>query len=257
VKFTLVPSSVADSGLGHVQYVSSCVINDCIALDAGCIGFYYTPQDQVRIRHVLLSHTHIDHMASLPIFVENVFEGKADCVTIHGSSSVLDSCQRDLFNNRLWPDFIGMSVNNERPFVKMSLFEAGQTIELEGLRITAVALNHVVPTVGYLISEPGCTVAFVSDTGPTDEIWRHINAAPHLKGLFLETAFPNSLTWLADVSKHLTPAMMAEELTKLTRPIRTILVHLKPRYRNQIVAEIEALKKPTLEISQFGVPYLF
>jgi ribonuclease BN (tRNA processing enzyme) len=255
VKLTLLPSSVSPGGSNR-QFLSSALLNDTIVLDAGCIGFFGTPQEQARVRHVLLSHTHIDHMASLPIFVENAYEGRADPVTIHGSRSVLDCCQRDLFNDRLWPDFIALS-QNDRPFLKLSLFEPDTTIELDGLRITAVPLNHVVPTVGYLIADRGSTVAYVTDTAASDEVWRRANAVPDLKAVFLECTFPNALAWLADVSRHLTPATFAAEVAKLARPVPVIVIHIKARYQPEVVAEVRALNLPDVQIGQFGIPYIY
>jgi ribonuclease BN (tRNA processing enzyme) len=255
VKIILLPSTAGEPG-GQHQFLSSCLLNDTVALDAGCLGFAHAPQQQARVRHVLLSHTHLDHLASLPIFLENVFRADGEGVTIHASTPVLECCQRDLFNDRIWPDFIALS-RNGMPFLKLAPFEPGQTIELEGLRITAVELNHVVPTVGYLIADAASTVAFVSDTGPTDAVWRLANAAPNLKAVFLEATFPNSMTGLAEVSKHLTPALFAREAAKLTWPARLIVVHIKARYRDEVVAELQALRLSGLEIGRFDTPYTF
>ena len=146
MKLTLIPGTVTGSP-DHFQYVSCCLVNDVLALDAGPLGMYLSPPEQARVRHVLLTHTHIDHVASLPIFVENAYEGKADCVTVHGSAAVLDCLQRDLFNGRVWPDFIALS-RGDKPFLKLSRLDPGQTVDLDGLRVTAVELNHVVPTSG-------------------------------------------------------------------------------------------------------------
>ena len=255
MKITLVPSSVLGSPEQH-QFLSSAIVNDVLAIDAGCLGFYCSAQEQARIRHVLVSHTHMDHLASLPIFVENAYEGKADCVTVYGSADVLDCCQRDLFNNRIWPDFIALS-QGDRPFLKMTPMEAGESIEIEGVKITAVELNHVVPTSGYIVSDGRASVAFVSDTGPTDEIWQRLNALPDLKAIFLEATFPNNMAWLADISKHLTPALFGHELKKLNRPVRTVVVHMKARFQPQVMAEIRALNLPHVEFGQFGTPYTF
>jgi ribonuclease BN (tRNA processing enzyme) len=252
MKITLLPSAVG-GGPDH-QYLSSSLINDTVAIDAGCLGIWGSPQEQARVRHVLLSHTHMDHLASLPIFVENAYEGKAECVTVHASKVVLDCCQEHLFNEKVWPDFIALS-QGEKPFLRLSPLEAGQTIELEGLRITAVALNHVVPTVGFVISDRQSSTAVVSDTGPTEEIWQQINAAPNLKAVFLEATFPDELAWLADVSKHLTPKTLAHQVAKLTRPTRLVIIHLKARFKEQVIAELQALGLPGLEIGQPGVPY--
>jgi ribonuclease BN (tRNA processing enzyme) len=254
MKLTLLPSSFG--GGEPQQFLSTCLINETVALDAGCLGLYRSAREQARIRHVLLSHSHIDHLASLPIFVENVFEGNGGPVTIHASAAVLDCLQRDVFNGRLWPDFIALS-RCDHPLLKLSRFEAGQTVELDGLRITAVALDHLVPTVGFLIADERSAVAFVSDTGPTDEIWRRANAEPNLKAVFLEAVFPNAMSWLADASKHLTPAAFAREVGKLSRPVPVLAVHIKSRFREQVVAELRALNLPNVEVARFDVPYEF
>jgi ribonuclease BN (tRNA processing enzyme) len=254
MKLTLIPSSIG-AGPDH-QYLSSTLINDTVAIDAGCIGFWGTPREQARVQHVFLSHTHMDHLASLPIFVENAYEGKAECVTVHGSRAVLECCQEHLFNEKVWPDFIALS-QSERPFLRLSPLEAGETIDLDGLRVTSVALNHVVPTVGFLVADEKSGIAFISDTGPTDEVWRQVNALPNLKAVFVETTFPDELGWLADLSKHLTPATLAREAAKLKRPTRLIIIHLKARYKEKVISELQALGLAGLEIGQPGTTYTF
>jgi cAMP phosphodiesterase len=238
------------------QFLTSFLVNDTLAIDAGSLGFFGHPTEQARIKHLLITHSHIDHIASVPIFVENAYEGKKDCVTIHGSQVVLDCLQRDMFNNRVWPDFIALSMP-EAPFLKLQPLEAGQTVELEGLRITAVAVNHVVPTTGFILEEPGAAVVIVSDTGPTEDIWKAANATPNLKAVFLEACFPNAMTGLAVVSKHLTPAMLGQEVQKLTPPARIIAVHIKARFRQQVVQELHNLALPNLEIGGMGQTYWF
>lgn len=257
MKITLIPSTVMGSGPRHYQYTTSALVNDTVAVDAGSLGFYQSAHDQAKVRHVLITHTHIDHVASLPIFVENAYEGKTDCVTIHGSAEVLDSCRRDLFNDRIWPDFIKLSENSKTPFLKLNQLDPWQSVELEGLKYTAVPVNHVVPTCGFVIEDANSAVVITSDTGPTEEIWKAANANTKLKAVFLEGCFPNHLAWLAEVSKHLTPTLVGAELKKLTRPARVLIVHIKPRFQDQVIAELQALQNPSLEIAQFGVPYSF
>lgn len=254
MKLTLIPSTVG-GGPDH-QYLSSCLIDETVALDAGSLGLFGSPQQQALVRHVFLSHTHMDHLATLPIFVENAYEGKADCVTVHASANVLACCREHLFNDQIWPDFVALS-KGDKPFLRLAPFESGETIELDGLRVTAVALNHVVPTVGYVVADAQSAVAFISDTAATEEIWKHVNAAPNLKAVFVEATFPNELTWLADVSKHLTPQALSREAAKLTRPARLIIIHIKARYQTQVVAQLLALGLPGLEIGQAAATYSF
>ncbi len=255
MKITLLPSAAGDSSPDQVQHTTSTLVNDTVVIDAGSVGFYGSAQDQARINHLFLSHSHIDHIGSLPIFVENSYEAGPQCVTIHANGHVLDVLQRDLFNERLWPDFITLS-RGESPFLALDCMEPGQTRAVDGLQVTATPMTHVVPTQGYIVSEGGATVAVLSDTGPTEEVWRQLNALPRLDAVIVECCFPDPLAWLAEVSLHLTPRMLARELAKLRRPCRLIAVHLKPRYREEIIGEL-AQQLPQVEIGRFGVPYWF
>ena len=259
MKINLVPSSVTMRGeeqVAQLAYLTSYVINDTLAIDAGGLGFWKDPFIQARVKHVLITHTHIDHIASLPIFVENVYEGKAECVTIHGSDAVLECLQKDIFNDRVWPDFLRLG-NPKAPFLKLTRLEPFKTVELEGLRLTPIPVNHVVPTLGFIVEEGDQAVIIPSDTGPTDEIWRRTNQHPNVLAVFLEAAFPNHMKWLADLSKHLTPALFAAELAKLNRPTPSFAVHIKARFHQQIVTELRALGLPQVEVGRLDHEYHF
>ena len=256
VKVILLPSSVSDRPEAQDQFLTTYLINDCLAIDAGSLGLFGTAREQASIKYILLSHSHIDHLASLPIFVENAFEADRDSVTVYANEAVLDCLRRDIFNDRVWPDFINLS-QPEAPFLRLERLESGKPVELAGLRITPVAVNHVVPTLGFILEDRASAVAIVSDTGPTEAIWEQASAAPDLKAVFLEATFPDSLAALAQQAKHLTPKLFAREVQKLERPAAIIAVHLKARYRKEVLAELDRLAIPGLEIGQFGKIYQF
>jgi ribonuclease BN (tRNA processing enzyme) len=256
MRIILLPSSV--SGKEQDQFLTSFLVNDTIAIDAGSLGFHGSPVQQARVRHVIITHTHVDHVASLPIFVENIFQGRSDCVTIHASAATLEGLQGDIFNNRAWPDFVAFSrPPAAAPFLRLECLEPGRPLVLDGLRITPVPVDHVVPTLGLVLEEPGTTVVVPSDTAPTDAIWNAARGLPDLKAVFLEAAFPNSMETLAIVSKHLTPAMFAGEVRKMPAGIRFLAVHIKPRFFDQIAAELAALGLPEVEICRPGHTYEF
>lgn len=226
------------------------IVNDTLAIDAACLGCL-TPLDrQRRIRHVLLTHSHADHIATLPLLLDNVYAQGPDCVVLHGSEATLETLQRDVFNDRVWPDFVRLSTDNS-PFVRLEPIVDGQTVTIEGLQITPVALDHVVPTLGFVVDDGSSAVAFVSDTSPTTRIWEVASQAARLKAVFLEASFPNEMEWLANASMHLTPRMFAEELKKLRRSVRVIAVHIKPAHHESVVRELAELRLPLLEV---GVP---
>jgi ribonuclease BN (tRNA processing enzyme) len=254
MQVTLVPSSIALDGEEPSQYLITYLINETVAIDAGSLGLYGSPQRQAAIKHVLISHTHIDHTATLPIFIENAYEARAECVTIYGSEHVLDSLRRDIFNNRTWPDFVALSEGEVR-LLRLEPLVPGEPVELDGLKITPIPVNHVVPTLGFLVEDGRSTVLIASDTGPTDLLWQRANEAPRLDAVFLEAAFPNAMTDLANLSKHLTPDMFGREIGKLSKPVDVVAVHIKARFRDEIIGELRALNLARLEIGAFGRAY--
>src|ERR1700756_2958055 len=129
MKVQLLGSSVQDPR--HWQFVSSYLINDAVAVDAGSLGFHGTPQKQEAIRHVFLTHSHSDHTASLPIFVENVWTPAPNCPRVYGSPETLDGVQRHILNNVMWPDFIALS-RVMPPFLELCPLQDEVPVEVAG-----------------------------------------------------------------------------------------------------------------------------
>lgn len=246
MKINIVGSAV-DTEFPGRQFAASYVINGRLAIDAGSIGFQSSIAAQQRITHVFLSHGHMDHIASLPMFLDNVYVPGPECVSIYGPQETLDSLQTDVFNDRLWPDLVRLS-QEESPFMKLFPMQAGDTVVAGDLRVTALALDHVVPTLGFIVSDGSGSVAFVSDTQSSDSIWQTLNAVTDLKALFLETAFPNRMGWLAAKAKHLTPRLFAEGCRKLRHAVPIVAVHIKPAFRDEILGELASLAIPRLVI---------
>jgi ribonuclease BN (tRNA processing enzyme) len=257
VRVTIVPSSVGGKGVLRTQFLTSYLVNDTVAIDAGSLGFYRTPKEQAQVKHLFLSHSHLDHVASLPAFLDNTYDPDGgDPVTVYGGAETLECLRRDLFNDRLWPNFL-QPPPPRPPFLKLRLLEPGVPVSVAGLRLTPVPVCHAVPTLGFIVEEPGSTVVFPSDTGPTEEIWVRSAAVANLRAVFLEACFPNEMAWLAELARHLTPALFAAETAKLKQPATFIAVHVHPRHRGRVVKQLRALGLSNLQIGQFGVPYEF
>lgn len=238
------------------QLLTSFLVNDRVVIDAGSIGFVGDLAVQEKVHHIFVSHTHIDHLASLPIFLENVYTFDQQCVTLHGSPAVLECLQRDLFNDRLWPDFIELSKNNP-PFLRIEELEAGKPTKVEGLSITPIEVDHVIPTQAFIIDDGKAAVVIAGDTGPTQEVWDHANKIPHLRAVFLECSFPDSMEWLAKSAKHLTPVMFAHEKTKVKADIPFHPVHIKAFCRQQVIDELDALGDAQIQVGEPDRDYLF
>jgi ribonuclease BN (tRNA processing enzyme) len=247
----LASSFVGDTQL---QYASSYLINGSVAIDAGPLGFWGTPQEQERIHHIFLTHSHIDHIATLPIFIENVFDPNTEAVVLHGHPATLSVLREHIFNDLVWPDFVRLSTPR-RPFMVLDELKPEVPVVVDGLSILPVAVDHVVPTFGYIVSDGRSTVIFGSDSHATSRIWHLAAESPEPRSAFVEATFPNSMRWLADASLHMTAEMLGEEVLKMPRMKRVLAMHLKGRFHEIVEKELRELNLPQLEIAVIEKTY--
>jgi len=226
--------------------MTSFLIGDMVAVDAGAITRTLEIDEQRAIRHVLITHTHMDHTTSLPFLVENIFGEVSEPVAIYCTQTVLGAVKRHLFNHDTWPDFSRIP-NQLYPSVRFEVITPEEPFLITGLEggdleVTAIPVNHLVPTTGLLLRQGGASIIFTSDTGPTDRIWEVANATEDLAAVITECSFPNRLQAVADVSLHLTPQALAGELEKLEREVPVHLYHFKPPYLEELRTEVAATK---------------
>jgi len=253
MRVELLPSSLPPSDL---QFLVSFLVDDAVAIDAGSLGLVADLQRQRRVRHVFITHEHLDHIATLPIFLENVYEPGPDSVELLAAPDVLDFIHGDVFNGRVWPDFIDLSRADDA-FVRTTNLAPLEPVRRAGLTITPVPVSHGVPTLGMIVDDGASAVAFPSDTGPTAVLWQHLAGVERLKAVFLEVSFPRKLADLAAVTGHLAPDTFAAEVRKLPRKVRWIVVHRKARYAAEIAAEVEGLGLDNVEFVSPGAGYEF
>jgi ribonuclease BN (tRNA processing enzyme) len=228
------------------------VLNDRVALDAGCLAQALPLERQYQIEAVVVSHSHMDHTNGLPFFIDNVF-GRRKALDIRGNEATIQALRDHLFNHATWPDFSQLPDSTIRfeAFTDEVPFEAG------GVRFTPVPVTHVVPTHGFLVEMDGAALLWSSDTGPTERLWQVANEVEHIDAVCIEVSFDNSLQWVADASQHLTPKSLTGELAKLERDVRVLVHHLKPASQEKVRAEVEALGDPRLEFLEQGRTYEF
>ena len=119
--------------------------------------------------------------------------------------------------------------------------------------VKPIAVNHTVPTVGYLVSDGQATFLYSGDTFETEELWHVASSIPSLKAAFIETSYPDEMGDLAARSKHLTPSLLAKEVQKLNRDDVPIYVyHMKPRYRGRIISQLQQLGLPQIRVLEEG-----
>jgi ribonuclease BN (tRNA processing enzyme) len=228
--------------------MTSFLIDGCVAVDAGAITRALTIDEQRRVRHVLITHTHMDHTNSLPFLVENSFGSSDEPVSIFCTKKVLAGVRRHLFNNDTWPDFTRIP-NHLYPSVRFEEIEIECPFTISPLpsgelEVVAIEVNHIVPTTGLLLRQGSSSILFTSDTGPTERIWDIANETEDLVAVITEVSFPNHMQDVADVSLHMTPQTLATELSKLRREVPVYLYHFKPPYVEALRAELAATDLP-------------
>jgi 3',5'-cyclic-nucleotide phosphodiesterase len=197
----------------------------------------------------------MDHIASLPIFIDDLYPSLTRPVKIHATPEVIGLLERDVFNWNVYPRFSDLK-NDYGPVMEYVPIPADGVFTVGHLKAIAVPVNHIVPTVGLILSDDTTTVAFSSDTAETEEFWKLVNEIGHLDALLIEASFPNEMAHLAEVSRHFTPASLGKELKKLSHDgIDILAVHLKPSYRETIVQQLKELNLPNLSVMEPGKTY--
>jgi ribonuclease BN (tRNA processing enzyme) len=230
------------------------LIDEGLLLDAGTIGASLNEAEQWKIRDILLTHSHLDHIRGIPFLADNlILRSKKHSVTIYSIKPVLDTLKKNLLNDAIWPDFTRIP-DVKNPILKIKTLQTGRAFNLNGYSITAYKVNHSVPAVGYIVTgQNGKRLLYTGDTGPTEDLWK---AAGDINTAIIEISFPNSMEDLALISKHLTPGLFMKELQKMrTIPGRILITHPKPQYFSRIKKEIDALRLKNIEILKDGTTY--
>ena len=236
LRIRLLPSSPVAPGT--LQTLTSILVDDHIAVDAGSLGLGCEPGRLRSVDHVLLTHSHADHVATLPIFLESRDAGDDPGFSLYASPETLRSLETDLFNDRAWPSLERFAWTENRRWHALA---PGTPVEAGGYRITAAAMNHPVPTYGYVIEKDGTAVAIAGDTGPTRDLWTLAADTPGLGAVVVECSFPDELEDLARVTGHLTPSLLSREIEHVPGDVPVWVHHIKPRYRDAVLEQLGRL----------------
>ena len=253
----LLPTAPADRS--QTQPLTSFLINNHIALDAGSFGFALSADQMADVHHVILTHTHLDHLASLPIAIAEVYPKLRQPMRVYATPHVLDAVRKHLFNGVIWPDFSTIKLPaGHGSAMEFHPITPRQPFTLEGLRFTAIPVSHAVPTIGLIVESEDAALAFTSDTSHTEEIWQHANQRPNLQAVFIDCSFPDEEEELALHSGHLTPSMVAREAAKLTvLGARILCVHIKPDTRDKVLAQLQPHRSKRMSPIEIGKTYHF
>ena len=226
-------------GIGgrHLRTTSMLVDHD-ILIDAGTGVTELSLAELALIDHVFITHSHLDHIAALPLLIDSLADQREHPVTVYACAATLDILRTHIFNWAIWPDFSEISVRR-KALMQYAAIEVGETVRLDGRAITALPAEHTVPAVGYQLDSGAGSFVFTGDTTVNDAFWPVVNRIDKLRYLVIEAAFSNRERRLAIRSKHLCPSLLGEELGKLTQRPEIYISHLKPGQIELIMGEIE------------------
>lgn len=233
--------------------LTSFLVNGDTLLDVGGASGALDERAQSKIKRVLISHSHLDHIYSLAFILETALSHHKS-VEIISAKKVLDIIAGDFLNNRLWPDFTKIKTKENKPIAILKPLLPGRKKRIEKYTVEAIEVNHPVPAVGFIISDEEGTLFYTGDMGPTPAVWKRIKTSrKKIDALLTELSFPNKMEALALLSGHLTPDMLEDGMLEAgIVDIPVYLSHIKPAYLKTIIEELDKLPRKNIHVLKDG-----
>ncbi|WP_455217790.1 3',5'-cyclic-nucleotide phosphodiesterase [Kaarinaea lacus] len=225
-------------GVGQSLRTTTMRLNRDVLIDAGTGLGDLSLSEMAEIRHIFLTHSHLDHIASIPLLVDSIFDRIQEPIVIHGLEATIQALRTHIFNNVIWPDF-AILPNRENPVIRYEVMMPGQIVEVSDLSIEMIPINHVVPGVGYRVANDKKVFAFSGDTTTNDTFWQVLNQYEQLDMLIVEAAFPNKDIDLCRRAGHYCPSLLAADIAKLRHRPEIYISHNKPGAEDEIFRQCQ------------------
>jgi ribonuclease BN (tRNA processing enzyme) len=226
---------------GVTQRPSAFLVDDHTLVDAGTVTGALDVSEQLEVEHVLVSHSHLDHIAGLAFLTETLACTSATRpLSVAAVEPVVHALRTSVFNNVVWPDFAQIP-SPQAPIIKYRGLVEGAEQRVGDLWVTPVGVNHTVPATGFIVHDGSRGFIYSGDTGPTQSLWTAARGLTGIRAIILECAFPNRLRDLADTARHLTPDLVRREIDKLPPEIPVWIFHIKPQFQQEISEELSRI----------------
>lgn len=226
-------------GIGGSLHTTSLLIDDDILIDAGTGISNLTNAEMAKVRHIFITHTHLDHIACLPLMIDSIFDQIKQPIIIHGQQLSIDALKNNIFNWAIWPNFAELPTS-QAPVIRYEPLQPGETRVIDNRTFESIPVNHIVPTVAFRVSTADAAIAYSGDTTTNDTLWNALNAHDRLDMLLVEVAFGNHLEALCKRARHYSPNLLAADLTKLRHRPSICITHNKPGEEDNIMQECQA-----------------
>lgn len=223
-------------GIGADLRTTSLLLGEHVLIDAGTGMCDLQLAQLAKIRHIFVTHSHLDHVAGIPLLVDTIFDTLESPLTVHARRETLSALREHIFNNIIWPDFTRIP-NHRTPVLRYQEMVPGEQRTIGESTVEMIPVNHAVPAAGYRVSGSSGSVAFSGDTSTNDEFWGALNRHDDLDALIVEAAFPDRDLQLSRLAQHYCPQLLATDLAKLNHRPRVYITHLKPGDEDLIMRE--------------------
>ena len=215
------------------------LIDGTIAIDAGGLANSLSLAEQQKIKTILITHHHFDHLADLPFVGLAALEIGCQ-IDIIASQLVYDVLRTHLLNNVLWLDLFNGPIH-EKPSLVHRLITPASEFQVGEYTVLAIEnRHHAVPVIGYQFTSPtGKKLLYTGDTGPgIHDIWPLVQ--PDV--LVTEVTMQNSKSDFVPLVGHLTPMLLERELLHF-RELKgylpeVIVCHVNQAHESIVVREL-------------------
>jgi len=222
------------------------LIDEDVLVDAGTGVGDMALDALARIDHILISHSHLDHVLSIGLLADSVMRERAaagrGAIKVHALAETLAALRQHIFNGVIWPDFTRLP-SAERPILEFVPFAVGDVLTVGRKRVEVLPAAHTVPAVGFAVESNAGNWVYTGDTGPNPALWERLKTMK-VAHLVIETAFSDEERALARISRHLCPTALGHELAQLGGSVDVHITHIKPGEMDAVMAEIGALSTP-------------
>lgn len=230
-------------GVGAGLRTTAFLLDDDVLIDAGSGVGDLTLDEMARIRHIFLTHSHLDHVAFIPLFLDSIFDRIAEPIVLHGQRKTLDALKAHVFNGVMWPDFAELP-HPDRPVLRYVEMKPAEVVSIGNKSLEMIRVNHAVAGAGYRVTGDRGVFAFSGDTTTNDTLWQALNRHERLDLLIVEAAFANADEELGRLARHYTPRTLAADLTKLRHDPDIYITHRKPGDEDLILGECQSALLP-------------
>ena len=220
------------------------LVDDDVLIDAGTGVGDMALDALARIDHILISHSHLDHVLSIGLLADSVMRSRRAAgrgpIQVHALPETLAALRAHIFNGVIWPDFTRLP-SAEHPVLEFVPFAIGDVLKLGKKRVEVLSASHTVPAVGFAVDGGGAGYwVYTGDTGPNPMLWMRLRNMK-IAHLVIETAFSDEERQLAYISRHLCPAALGHELAQLPGSVEVHVTHIKPGELDAVMSEVGRL----------------